>query len=112
MPDHRLVARTRRVAALGDATIDAMWVLFERYYADVTKPAFVRDLREKDDVLLLLDRERGTLAGFSTIQSYERVVGGRRVVVIFSGDTICDARYWGQRTLHGAFLRWVLRRKL
>ena len=112
MPAHRLIASVRPAASLDDAVVDEMWTLFDRYYADVARPDFVRDLREKDDVILLIDRNLGTLAGFSTIRAYERTVLGRRVTVVFSGDTICDARYWGQRALHGAFLRWVLRRKL
>jgi hypothetical protein len=92
--------------------IEAMWRLFERYYDEVDRSAFVRDLREKHDVLLLLDRDRRSLAGFSTIQSYTRVVAGQRVVAVFSGDTICDERYWGQRALHSAFLKYVLRVKI
>lgn len=108
----QLVAQERRVTSLDEPLIEAMWRLFERYYDEVDRAAFVRDLREKHDVLLLLDRERRTLAGFSTIQAYARKVGRRRVVIVFSGDTICDERYWGQRALHSAFLRYVLRVKL
>lgn len=107
-----LVAEQRCVTSLDDSLIEAMWRLFARYYDDVDHSTFVRDLREKHHVLLLLDRERRTLAGFSTIQSYSRRIGGRRVAVVFSGDTICDERFWGQRALHTAFLRYVLRVKL
>lgn len=108
---HRLVARARRVTTLEAPLVDDMWRLFARYYDDVDRDAFARDLRAKRDVLLLLDRERGTLAGFSTLHAYERTVDGRRTMVIFSGDTVCDERYWGQRALHGAFLRYALRVK-
>jgi hypothetical protein len=89
-----------------------MWRLFERYYDDVGREDFLRDLRAKTHVLLLFDRDTGALAGFSTIHAYRRTVAGRQVVVVFSGDTICDEKYWGQRALHGAFLRYVLRVKV
>jgi hypothetical protein len=108
----RLYAETVAVTQLGEPTIDRMWALFARYYADVCHEAFVRDLRAKDEVFLLRDRADGSLRGFSTVQSYLRVVGGRRVHVIYSGDTICDQRFWGQRALHVAFLRYALRRKV
>ncbi|MEP7346859.1 MAG: hypothetical protein ABI877_16420 [Gemmatimonadaceae bacterium] len=108
----QLVAEQRCVTTLEDSLIELMWRLFARYYDDVDRATFVRDLREKDHVLLLLDRERHTLAGFSTIKSYSRTIGERRVVVVFSGDTICDERFWGQRALHTAFLRYVLRVKI
>lgn len=109
---YQLAAQERSVRALDEALIEEMWSIFERYYDDVDRASFERDLREKDGVLLLLDRERLTLAGFSTIQSYARTVGGRRVVVVFSGDTVCEERYWGQRALHSAFLRYIIRVKL
>ena len=109
---YRITARKRAVTSLDEALIESMWRLFTRYYDDVDRAAFVRDLRQKHDVLLLLDRERHTLAGFSTIHTHARTVGRRCVVIVFSGDTICDERYWGQRALHGAFLRYVLRVKL
>lgn len=108
----RLYAEVRAVADIGDDVVTRMWLLFDQHYADVSHETFLRDLKAKDHVFLLRERGTGLLCGFSTVQSYERTVHGRRVRIVYSGDTICDPRYWGQRALHGAFLRYVLRVKL
>jgi len=50
--------------------------------------------------------------GFSTISTFERTVQGRRVVGIFSGDTIVAKEYWRQTALQRAFLSYVMRVKL
>ena len=108
----QLYAETRAVSALDEAVTGAMWTLFERYYADVSREGFARDLRAKDHVFLLRERDTGALVGFSTVQSYRRAVAGRSVLVVYSGDTVCERRHWGQRALHSAFLRYVMRLKL
>ena len=60
MSDHyQVVALERRVAALDEPLIEEMWRIFERYYDEVDRESFLRDLREKHDVILLHDRERG-----------------------------------------------------
>jgi hypothetical protein len=103
-----LVAR----AELPAAVEDAMWSLFRRYYVDVSRTTFRRDLAQKRHVILLLDTGDGSIRGFSTIDVDERVIEGRRVVSLFSGDTIVDEAYWGQKTLHRAFVRYLARLKL
>ncbi|MEP6690470.1 MAG: hypothetical protein ABJD07_04900, partial [Gemmatimonadaceae bacterium] len=112
MPSAELYADTRAVAELAGDLVDAMWTLFAMHYTDVGRASFERDLRGKDHVFLLMGRADGVLRGFSTVQSYVQSVAHRRVLVIYSGDTICDPRFWGQRVLHSAFLRYVMRRKL
>lgn len=107
-----LRAETRAVKALDPVLVEQMWDLFARYYADVSRERFLRDLHAKDHVFLLRDSVDAALRGFSTVQSYGRRIGGRPVMVVYSGDTICDPRFWGQRALHVAFLRYVMRVKL
>jgi hypothetical protein len=109
---YQLAAKVTAINALDARTIEAMWGVFSRYYDDVTRNAFDSDLRAKDHVILLIDRANGAVAGFSTVQSYKRVVAGRKVVVVYSGDTICDEKYWGQRALHSAFLKYIVGVKL
>ncbi len=106
----RLRARTVPVRALTPHVQDALWALFARYYADVDRPTFQRDLAAKDHVILLEDPAAG-LAGFSTLQVYDRAVHGRRVVCVFSGDTVIDRAYWGQTALQRAFLAYTMRVK-
>ncbi len=107
-----LKSQTVAVPALDQADRDAMWRVFNVYYADVSRETFEGDLAKKNDVILLRDKHDDTIQGFSTLQQLERSIDGRRVVSIFSGDTIVDRDYWGQRALHWAFTRYLFRVKL
>ncbi|TNF26563.1 MAG: hypothetical protein EP329_21005 [Deltaproteobacteria bacterium] len=107
-------ASVRRVAvaALSSAQIDAMWRLYEEFYANVDRASFDADLAGKDFVLLGTDSGSGELAGFSTVLFFEVVHEGRRVGFYFTGDTVFHPRYWGQKGLHWATLREWIRWKL
>lgn len=111
-PTGRLRADVVPVAALSPAQRDAMWSVFARYYADVSRETFERDLAEKDDVIVLSDSGDRSVQGFSTLKLYRETVGGRRCLAIFSGDTIVAEAYWGQRALHRRFIRYVVTQKL
>ncbi len=97
-----LQARVRRVGALTDAELEAMWTLFEKSYAGAGREAFERDLHEKHHVIVLKD-QRGAVQGFSTLLRLE--VDG--ACVVFSGDTIIAPGFWGQTALQRAFI-WYL----
>lgn len=101
-----------RVAGLDGARLDEMWGLFRTYYTDVSREIFERDLRAKDHVILLRSSEDGSVQGFSTITTFERDVWGKRVVGVFSGDTIVAKAFWRQTALQRAFLSYVIKVKL
>ncbi|MBX3249978.1 MAG: hypothetical protein KF901_22565 [Myxococcales bacterium] len=107
----RLRGRVVPITALSSADRDAMWRVFRAYYADVTREAFEADLDEKDHVIVLRDSGDASLQGFSTLKVYDQKVEGRRVVAVFSGDTIVDEAYWGQSALHWTFLGFLARLK-
>lgn len=109
---NKLVAREVRVADLDSHTRDQMWRVFERYYGGTARDAFDADLASKQHVILLRDAGDRSLQGFSTLDVYDREIEGRRVVAIFSGDTIVEKEYWGQRALQTAFFLFILRTKL
>ena len=112
MKSGKLNAREMAVARLDAATREDMWKVFERYYAGTAREAFEADLEGKQHVVLLRDSGDGSLQGFSTLQVYEQEVEGRNVVAIFSGDTIVERDYWGQKALQTAFFFFILRQKL
>lgn len=66
-----------------------MLALLERHFERVDAAAFRADLDEKDAAVLVGGPD-GLLAGFSTLVRTTLDVGGRRVAVTFSGDTIVD----------------------
>ncbi|MCA9774194.1 MAG: hypothetical protein KC466_17385, partial [Myxococcales bacterium] len=107
----RLTSKIVPVRDLDPRLHDEMWAVFSRYYEGVTRESFEKDLAPKDHVILLFDAERGSVQGFSTLQVTVTEVRGRRVVSLFSGDTIVDAAYWGQNALQKAFYRYIVRTK-
>ncbi len=89
-----------------------MWRLFHCYYDEVSRETFGQDLTAKSDVILLRDSGDRSLQGFATLQTYRRTVGGRRIAVLYNGDTIIGQKYWGQTALQKAWLAYAMRFKV
>lgn len=89
-----------------------MWELFSQYYDAVCREKFERDLAGKDHVILVRSTRDRSVQGFSTIATFESTVQGRRVVGVFSGDTIMGKTHWRQTVLQRGFLRYVIGVKL
>jgi hypothetical protein len=100
------------VAAVDASTRAAAFALFRSAYENTSRERFERDLDEKQHVILLHDRASGALKGFSTVQDRDVVSAGRRTTVVFSGDTVIDPEYWGQKQLQLAFARLLATLKL
>lgn len=111
-PRRALAARTVAIAAMDARTRDAAYMLFRSAYENTSRARFERDLDDKQHVILLQDRASGTLKGFSTVQVRDVLSGGRRTTVVFSGDTVIDREYWGQKQLQLAFARLLATLKL
>jgi hypothetical protein len=106
----RLAASIVSVADLRVEDKSRMHALMRKYYEAVTEEAFLADLDRKDAVILLRDAEG--IQGFSTLVSMQATVDGRAVRGVFSGDTVIEKKYWGQRALGKAFLRYMFIEKL
>jgi hypothetical protein len=110
---HRaLTARVVARADLSAATIDAAFALFASVYEGTDRARFVRDLGEKQWVVLLHDRESGALRGFSTVLLRDLVTSRGPAKMFFSGDTVVHPAYWGQKVLQLATARLLLSLKL
>jgi hypothetical protein len=111
-PRRALVARTVAIAELDTPTRDAAFLLFRNAYEGTSRERFEHDLAEKQHVILLHDRASGALKGFSTV--LVRAVDSPRgpATVVFSGDTVIDREYWGQKQLQLAFARLLATLKL
>jgi len=92
------------VATLHSAQREAMYALYARYYDAASRERFIADLADKRYAVLLHD-QAGALQGFSTLAEYQREFDGRTIGVLFSGDTVVDARHWGQQALAFEWLR-------
>ncbi len=92
-------------AALTPADRAEMLKLLENHFDGVSEVQFARDLSEKDWALRIV--RDGRLVGFSTLQLYATRHAGRRVNVIYSGDTIMAAEAWGSPVLSRAWIALV-----
>lgn len=104
----RLLGTTVARVALCAKDVEAMFRLMTRYYLNVSMEIFLRDLVEKDQVILLRDVETYELKGFSTFMSFCVSASGELNRAIFSGDTIIDQEYWGEQELSRSFSRFLL----
>ena len=107
-----LVARIAVPTELSARTIDDAYALFGSTYAATNRTRFVRDLMEKQKVILLHDRETGALKGFSTVLLREIATTRGPATLFFSGDTVVDRAYWGQKELQLAVAKLLLTLKL
>ncbi|MCK0152977.1 hypothetical protein MWU49_04625 [Alcanivorax sp. S6407] len=69
-------------------------------------------MAEKDGVFLVEDRSAGRIVGFSTMKTLDMQMGNKTVKGVFSGDTIIEEQYWGNKALHVAFFLRMIREKL
>ena len=104
-------AQTVKITSLTQADRQAMFRLMEQYYDCMDFRRFEKDLASKDDVILLLDGDSAAIKGFSTLKTVEMVQNGKTVYGLFSGDTVVDREYWGQRVLGKAFLKYLFLQK-
>lgn len=101
-----------KVPQLTELQIKTMWELYSRYYDGCTFDKFLKDLKEKQLVIMLYDRITGDLKGFSTQILKEIRIGEKWCRILFSGDTVIEKEYWGQKTLQMAFTMMMLKLKL
>jgi len=85
---------------------DAMHRLLDAHFEGVDRERFELDLEEKNWALLLR-REDGSLAGFSTILFRRAVVEGSAINLVCSGDTIVDRDAWGSSALPRSWIQAV-----
>lgn len=108
-----LKAVTVRVKKIQRPEIDRMYEIFSEYYSNHTLQTFERDLYEKNHIILLRDKHNGSLQGFSTLLKVPLDKAGRKVLGVYSGDTVINRDYWGSPALGIEFLKylWTLKVK-
>lgn len=104
-------AKIVKVTTLTSDERVTMFHLLEQYYDAICFVRFEEDLASKDDVILLLDGKSEAIKGFSTLKSVKVEKDGKPVYGLFSGDTVVDRDYWGQRVLGKAFLKYLFMQK-
>lgn len=101
---------TSSISALSRITADdreRMFGLHARYFSNTRRDIFMRDMDEKDWVIIL--RDGPEIVGFSTLQIIPLRVMGADRIFLFSGDTIVDREHWRDSRLAGSFGHFMLR---
>lgn len=104
---HESVEYTSLVTPVKELTGDLvarMARLYLGYFDGSSEAIFRKDLREKDEVILLFANQE--LVGFTALHRFLSTHEGRVVRVVYSGDTIVDKPHWGQQQLSRA---WITR---
>lgn len=104
--DRMLIASVADVGGLDAQTRAAMYALFKDHYEATSAERFAADLAAKQRVVMLRDGG-GVLRGFSTLAVEPCIQAGRRLVVIFSGDTIIEPAHWGSPAFAQAWVREI-----
>lgn len=105
--DARSRAEASPRASLSAAAQDEMFALLDTYFEGVSRTQFTRDLSEKDWVLRVHRADR--LVGFSTLQIFHTAFEGRRLNIVYSGDTIMAPDAWGSPVLARGWISMVRR---
>src|SRR3972149_2207078 len=105
-----LVSQTLPRSELSFEIICEMFEVFCENFERSSLEIFERDLKDKNWVILIRDTERNALQGFSTLALYEMDYQGKRISVVYSGDTIIRREYWGTSELPRSWIKTVLER--
>lgn len=108
-----LNAKTQAVESLSNLDIQRMYFLFSKYYNEHSFEQFTQDLYEKNNVIILRDKQSKVIQGFSTLLEVSiPATDGRICHGIFSGDTVVAKEYWGSPALGIEFLKYLWLQKL
>ncbi len=103
-----LVSRTVDVTGLTMSLIESAFKLYQQYYDDVSFEKFHSDLSQKQKVIVIFEKSTGILRGFSALLIKNLEIDGKKVRVIYSGDTIIDEAHRGSRALTSEFFKNIV----
>lgn len=108
----KLFANTVFVSQISECDKKVMFELFQNYYENNNFEKFCSDLSKKERVIIIRDNQRKIIRGFSTLQKIELNQFGKKIIGLFSGDTVIDSNYWGGTALSVEFFKNVVFEKI
>lgn len=104
----------RDISTISVRDIVRMYQIFTQYYDNVELDVFLRDMSKKTGAFLVTagDGNARRIVGFSTVTHLDIDIDGRWARGIFSGDTIIEREYWGNRALQRAFVAYIIRQRI
>ena len=92
--------------------LEEMFNVFKKYYEHVDFKTFKNDFDKKNGAFILRENWNGKIVGFSTLLEMKMNIGGKKVVGIFSGDTVIETKYWGKTSLNPVYFKYFVKTKL
>jgi hypothetical protein len=102
-----VVSQSVERAHLSGVEVDEMFSLFGNYYDNANRHTFIKDLENKNWVVLIKDSGKQNVVGFSTLAFYRSNFNGEQIGVVYSGDTIVDKAYWETTELPRIWIKTV-----
>jgi len=108
----KISARFSQIKKVSVPQLLEMHKLFIQYYNNADLQTFVTDMGKKTGVFILEDKIQNRIVGFSTWTEMDVGHGGQKSIGIFSGDTVVERAYWGDRELQKVFAKKLFTTKL
>jgi hypothetical protein len=104
----RIFTRYQKLEHITVQDIRDMFRIFCRYYENTSLEQFMTDLGKKSGAFIIRRKVDNSIVGFSTLGIYPMEVGGKKIRGVFSGDTILEREFWGNRAMNAAFVKRLL----
>lgn len=108
----KLSACFKKIEYISVPQLLEMHKVFVQYYHNADLHNFVTDMGKKTGVILLQDRNSEKIVGFSTWTELDIVRNDERSIGIFSGDTVVEKEFWGNKELQKTFVKQLLKTKI
>lgn len=85
-----------------------MHQIFIKYYRNADINTFKNDLDKKNGAFIVRKKSTGEIVGFSTLLEMRMKINGKKILGVFSGDTIIEEEYWGRNPMAFAYVKYFI----
>ena len=108
----KLTACFKKIKHVSVPQLLEMHQVFIQYYHNAPLNSFVTDMGKKTGIILLQEKYSEKIVGFSTWTELDIIRNGERSIGIFSGDTVVEKKFWGNKELQKTFVKQLLKTKI
>lgn len=101
----QLISEIKNVNTLNPQIIRSMFALYATYYDYADPVTFQTDLNHKNSVILVSHQDK--VVGFTTLKNYCIEFQGKKIQIIYSGDTIMHHHFWQNPILSTTWLKFA-----
>lgn len=107
-----LTAQFQKIEKFTAHDLQIMYGIYKKYYENTCFEIFVSDFCKKTGAFVLRHPETREIVGFSTLMKCDIKVGNKMYNALFSGDTVIEKEFWGNRALQRAMYMYLLAEKI